>query len=979
MAEDLFAQAFGSTSAKRDLFSEAFGAPKKAAGKDLFGSAFGAPQNSESLPVLEQQAAEVGAPTPAQDSPGLFRRAIDLISRPNYAVAGAAEEAFAPQGGGLGAVPGRVASELFSGIGGLKGQKEGFAQVMEQAGVGEHGSLSEILPGLFSETGKGIPLKKGGFFDPTGRGLAGFLGDVVLDPLTYVTAGAKGVKFAGAVLPGSERAITALRDASQSTVKAIPAFDKALDAVGGIFNRDWKIRNLPGAVALKQAHLNRQNYETAQLFDALGKSEVASIPKRDRAAFVDAMDQGTWAEKYKDRPAMLEAAKQFQQFNSGFAIMDVEHGMLNPARIRENYVAHFYDNSTEELNKALSLWPGGKKYAKDNIGRHAEIRAFDTLEQAEKWSTAQHAIDPSIPILRPVREPLEILRRRGEASIEGAEMKQYYKEIVDHFGRQDLPFNPEDFHDLTKAIPVSEAEGARIGQLVSAGKTPIGEFQKLSSAGRQEFVRQRLLAAREAPETLAVLQKYGIENAPKQKALIGTLAEDGTPYKNVTLGSLKAEIPLSMAQDLADMSERVLKSRELDQMLRWYDRSNNVFKAFVTVGFPAFHFRNAYSNIAQAFADVGMSILNPARHYDAVSAMRGVEGDLVTRSGERIPYAQIKDEMARNGVTTTGRRLAEYTGEQGIERLSTAAGKLRALPRAIGGTIENEARAALYTVYRRRGMDVAEASSRVNRFLFDYTNLSRVEQDFFRRAIPFYTWQRKNLVQQVRNIATKPGLTAAELKPVRGRDDENGMLTSWDSEALKFRLNRDGRTLRILSGVDLPIRNLDLIWNGNVQSTLRQGIGMLSPILKALLEVGFGVSAFTGRGLDRQTSNTVGRIIETLDPPKQVQQWLGYQKEFDKAGRPKYTFDGERFYMLFQSWALSRMVSTSDRQFKTFSDSPEWGRVMLDTLTGLRDKEMNLDDEQAKRLKERTRQLEENLIRWGARKEKGIVYKPKGQ
>jgi hypothetical protein len=50
---------------------------------------------------------------------------------------------------------------------------------------------------------------------------------------------------------------------------------------------------------------------------------------------------------------------------------------------------------------------------------------------------------------------------------------------------------------------------------------------------------------------------------------------------------------------------------------------------------------------------------------------------------------------------------------------------------------------------------------------------------------------------------------------------------------------------------------------------------------------------------------------------------------------------------------------------------------MLDVMTGLRDKEMNLDEEQDKRLAERQKQLEQSLIRWGQRKEFKRVYTPK--
>ena len=106
---------------------------------------------------------------------------IDLILRPNFAIAGAAEELFSPQGGGAGAVPGRVFSELFSGIGGLKGQKEGFGDVLKQSGVGELGRADIPLP----FTDKTLPI--------TGRGVLGLGLDIITDPITYVTLGQSAV------------------------------------------------------------------------------------------------------------------------------------------------------------------------------------------------------------------------------------------------------------------------------------------------------------------------------------------------------------------------------------------------------------------------------------------------------------------------------------------------------------------------------------------------------------------------------------------------------------------------------------------------------------------------------------------------------------------------------------------------------------------------------------------------------------------
>src|SRR6185503_15436962 len=43
-------------------------------------------------------------------------------------------------------------------------------QILEKAGAPQGGSLSDVLPSLYSDTGEGLPLQKGGAFDPTKRG-----------------------------------------------------------------------------------------------------------------------------------------------------------------------------------------------------------------------------------------------------------------------------------------------------------------------------------------------------------------------------------------------------------------------------------------------------------------------------------------------------------------------------------------------------------------------------------------------------------------------------------------------------------------------------------------------------------------------------------------------------------------------------------------------------------------------------------------
>ncbi|NDC24870.1 MAG: hypothetical protein EBZ49_12205 [Proteobacteria bacterium] len=80
----------------------------------------------------------------------------------------------------------------------LAGEAPGFAEMWESQGVPSGPSLSEMVPGAFSETGAGLPLKKGGMFDVTPRGIAGGLVDIATGSLAApLVAAAKGTQAVG--------------------------------------------------------------------------------------------------------------------------------------------------------------------------------------------------------------------------------------------------------------------------------------------------------------------------------------------------------------------------------------------------------------------------------------------------------------------------------------------------------------------------------------------------------------------------------------------------------------------------------------------------------------------------------------------------------------------------------------------------------------------------------------------------------------
>ena len=177
----------------------------------------------EELAQLEALAAKEAAPTP--EEPGVLDYAMRGL---NYV-------------GGLGrgtvaaAVEPLVGKDIVSPEEIMTGKVPGSAELMERAGVPAGWSLSTAIPAAFSETGEGLPLEKGGMFDITARGFGGLVGDIALDPSTYVLPMVKGT---GMVAKGLRAGLNPLGEAisasSKLASKVVPSKYSLMSAVSGV-------------------------------------------------------------------------------------------------------------------------------------------------------------------------------------------------------------------------------------------------------------------------------------------------------------------------------------------------------------------------------------------------------------------------------------------------------------------------------------------------------------------------------------------------------------------------------------------------------------------------------------------------------------------------------------------------------------------------------------------------------------------------
>jgi hypothetical protein len=442
-------------------------------------------------------------------------------------------------------------------------------------------------------------------------------------------------------------------------------------------------------------------------------------------------------------------------------------------------------------------------------------------------------------------------------------------------------------------------------------------------------------------------------------------------------GDTPVLIPELLANEVEGASAQAWKwmqTNGIKQFVQGWDWLNNWFKTGVYTFWPGSLTRDIYNNQLQSFLDIGLGAF--ARPMQSAKIIARANPGEVLQIGEHaFTQAQwYKMAVDLGVVDESGRMFVQMTGKQQFSPTGKMAKVLAARSKP-----ENWSRIQLWVNNVARGLDPRDAADTVREFLFNYNELSRSERELFRRVIPFYTFPRKAIELHVNALRSNPGRVINEIKPFRGRESEDSQLASWEAGAFKLRLDRDGKTVRVLTGIDLPIKTMDMLWRGNPTDTMRMAAGSLSPLLKFPIEQMTGKDLFTDREIKRRQAPAIGRFLEGTNSPEWLKRYVGLQKGHDAAGRPVYTVDnGSAVMVLFRSWAFSRLLTATDRQFREYyTGDPAVAASLLDLMTNLRYKEMDLDAEGQRKMQERLRLLREAAVGLGIRKEYTSTYTPR--
>lgn len=554
--------------------------------------------------------------------------------------------------------------------------------------------------------------------------------------------------------------------------------------------------------------------------------------------------------------------------------------------------------------------------------------------------------------------------RRSLDNVQVGTTRQFVKEVAEQFG-QPASVAPEGYRKISSAAIRKTTEGK------NAVSTTVDEFgNEVSMVDPSQFLKSILSADGEEfvfhPAIASRIEKY-----------IGAVINDDAT----------------------------------SDMLRAYDSIQNMWKASVTSIFPAFHGRNAISNVFMHMNDIGLQSLNPATHGMAVDligkniklnqlmqkaagagddAMKASDemAELMLKpmftdaSGYEWTFGELHRVLREKGVAFTRRITSNIditnTTDELIDglfpsrsiktalkrELNPLSDKFKpfAVGRGFGTMVEEQARMVDFITNLKKTGDVNLAAQRTKQFLFDYSNLTNFEKHVMRRLVPFYTFTRKNLELQVRSLLTTPGRTAAQVKAITTLGDvisgaelteeEKEALPDWIKGGISILKSKKGETVEILGSLGTPLEQPFQQFQPNV------ALSSISPILRVPVELASGYSFFHGKALSDVTNAAAFK-----DAPPAVKDFIKYTKVTGKYddGTPfewHVALRPERMHLILSLPPTSRVFSAL-KQVQT-QDVSAGSKVLQQTI-GLRPYAFDLEREAAKREKELSNKLEKLL------------------
>lgn len=366
---------------------------------------------------------------------------------------------------------------------------------------------------------------------------------------------------------------------------------------------------------------------------------------------------------------------------------------------------------------------------------------------------------------------------------------------------------------------------------------------------------------------------------------------------------------------VADYREKVSVAEQI--IRKTYDKILQLWKINATAVKPGFHVRNAYNNLFQSYLNVGAKVFDPEINSLSFKLSspkqfpKDSEGDIIKLGNQEYSLGQLRDMVNEYGFADKGQIVvegltpveppAQQLAKQLIGDMKNKDGKfdMRTLNpldsqnfapykigRNVGNRIENQARISLFLANIANGEKPWKAAHNVDKFLFDYSDLSDFEKQWLKRLVPFYSWLRKNTPLQLEMMMKNPKPyqvtmnaidkmdKSIDKKDYIKKDDRNEFARDWVQTPIKA-TDEEGTTRNVFWNPNLPYGDLQKVTSPSGM------VSAISPVIKTPFELAMNRDFFYGNDIAREpgaTKDAPGymQIGADKENPRQISAKLRY-------------------------------------------------------------------------------------------------------
>lgn len=390
------------------------------------------------------------------------------------------------------------------------------------------------------------------------------------------------------------------------------------------------------------------------------------------------------------------------------------------------------------------------------------------------------------------------------------------------------------------------------------------------------------------------LLPHGGVSVPSAFSQLGLDSEKAIGYLSKQTGLApdalaKMEIPADVLAAVGAVQKKLTSPEWESRLLGWYDNVMNLWKRY-TLAMPATQARNftggqfvnATSDLIDSAADLkgytqslskafrvwkkqGSNLtadeLKLLKEMELTGTMKGtiLEDMGLGRQVESIlPGNQLFGGGFRDTVKLADEWIAQNPSMMdkipfGVGKAVRKTGEVAAKQgQKAQHLVEWLNRASAFDFARKKGYSFDAAVQKVKQLQFDYSELAPFEQQYMRRLMPFYSFQRFIMPLTFKNLASRPGGPVAQsIRASQQGRQEVGFVPEYIGEGAAIPLSES----RYLSSFGLPFEQafapglIAPTATKTIGRTLEKNIAGMAPWISGTYALASGREPFTGREL----------------------------------------------------------------------------------------------------------------------------------